>query len=176
MKRKRGGSAAVMTGAVAAFLCAAQARASEPWQVGAGAGTVVSDGGWGPAFVAQGTYSLGPFFDAMVDLTLAFPRRDGLGSYQLMAALGLLYKFDVFQWIPYAGALVGYSWFQQNETALTAGAPVLSVPFGVDYVFDRSLSVGVQGGYHWLMISPDPPIIDRSLWTVIARAEYRFDW
>lgn len=178
MGRRSAARAVEITAAATLLVCAtpAHAREAKPWQVGAGAGAIISDGGAGPAFAAQGTYSLGSFFDAMVDLTFAFPRRDGLASYQLMASGGFLYKLDVFEWVPYAGALMGYSWFRQTSTGLTLGGPVLSVPFGLDYVFDGSLSVGIQGGYRWLLLSPDPAIVDRNLWTVIARAEYRFGW
>lgn len=145
-----------------------------PWAVQAGMGAVVSDGGAGPAFNAELRYTLGTFLDVAAHVEFCLPRAGGLGSRQVGVGGTGIYNIDVFEWLPYAGVGVGYAWFRQNDTGLGLSEPTLLVPFGLDYRFDEALTAGVQGQFHWLWFSPDPPIVDATLWTLTARAGYRF--
>ncbi len=79
----------------------------------------------------------------------------GAAAVQLPSALlasggvGVGYVFDVLQWVPYVGGLVGAADIvtpSGNNLRLS-----LQVPFGLDYSISRSFAVGVGGRYQMLI-------------------------
>jgi hypothetical protein len=86
--------------------------------------------------------------------------------------VGVSYVFDVLQWVPYAGVLVGgydLSGGTIPGLKLLAGA-VLA--FGVDYRFTRSLLGGVALRQHMLTDASVYP----SFTQAFLRAEYAWGW
>lgn len=92
-------------------------------------------------------------------------------------AVGVGYVFDVLQWVPYVGGLVGIADLIDTGGACgaTPEAPChsprldLQVPFGLDYSISRSFAVGVGGRYQMLIGGPDG--LTHGL-TGLLRAEY----
>jgi len=92
-------------------------------------------------------------------------------------AVGVGYVFDVLQWVPYVGGLVGAA--DLIDTSGACGAtpetpchsPLLNlqVPFGLDYSISRSFAVGVGGRYQMLIGGPNG--LTHGL-TGLLRAEY----
>jgi hypothetical protein len=81
-------------------------------------------------------------------------------------AVGVGYVFDVLQWVPYVGALVGAA-----DIITPSGSSVrlnLQVPFGLDYSISRSVAVGVGGRYQMLIGGAG---LEHGL-TGLLRAEY----
>ena len=74
-------------------------------------------------------------------------------------AVGVGYVFDVLQWVPYVGGLVGATDVVTlgAECGKTVDTPCnsprlnLQVPFGLDYSISRSFAVGVGGRYQMLI-------------------------
>jgi hypothetical protein len=74
-------------------------------------------------------------------------------------AVGVGYVFDVLQWVPYVGGLVGVTDVVNlgPDCGKTAATPCgslrlnLQVPFGLDYSISRSFAVGVGGRYQMLI-------------------------
>lgn len=160
---------------VAASAWSAPLLAAGPLRLGVGVGAVFSDGGTGPAAAVYAATPLNDYFDVEVEGTVLSPRRDGEGALGLSGTGGLLYKFDVFEWVPYCGALFGYGAFRRGKTDERFGAAMLSVPFGLDYLWSRELAFGAEGRYQVLFRSPSPPIVDGTLWTAMLRAELRLE-
>ena len=81
-------------------------------------------------------------------------------------ALGVGYVFDVLQWVPYVGAMVGAA-----DIVTPVGSSVrlnLQVPFGLDYSISRSFAVGVGGRYQMMI---GGAALEHGL-TGLLRAEY----
>lgn len=148
------------------------ARAMEgEWHTGARVGFATLRGGsLGPALDVHGAYELSDLFDVVAQVQGS--RHDGSsGTDALSASLGLAYKIDVFQWIPYVSALGGYYHYAGplKREDDRAGA---SVHTGLDYLVVRELSVGFDLGFH--VPIGDPP---RSVqYAALLGAEYRFGW
>jgi hypothetical protein len=82
-------------------------------------------------------------------------------------AVGVGYVFDVLQWVPYVGGLVGAA-----DIVDPSGHSLrlnLQVPFGLDYSVSRSFAVGAGGRYQMLIGGPDG--LTHGL-TGLLRAEY----
>jgi hypothetical protein len=81
-------------------------------------------------------------------------------------AVGVGYVFDVLQWVPYVGAMVGAA-----DIGTPAGNSLrlnLQVPFGLDYSISRSFAVGVGGRYQMMIGGAS---LENAL-TGLLRAEY----
>jgi hypothetical protein len=121
------------------------------------------------------TYGLTDAFNAMVEVDLTGHPGDNL----LIASgsIGVGYAFDVLQWVPYVGLMVGgYDlWSIADECgADVEGIPPChrgriggSIPFGLDYQLSRSFAVGAQGRVHLLLLGDSPVMYV----TAFARAE-----
>ena len=74
--------------------------------------------------------------------------------------VGASYIFDVIQWVPYIGALVGaYDVIDASGECKKYCHSLrlnLEVPFGLDYTVSRSLAVGVAGRYQVLISGYSP--------------------
>jgi hypothetical protein len=93
------------------------------------------------------------------------------------AELGLSYKLDVLEWIPYFGLGVGYALFdgprppERSESEAT-----LSAHGGLDYAFSRSFGAGLQIAYRGFLADVPTSLSDTPYFTGLLRAEYRWGW
>jgi hypothetical protein len=91
-------------------------------------------------------------------------------------AVGVGYVFDVLQWVPYVGGLVGAADIvdlgadcgKTPTTPCSSFRLSLEVPFGLDYSVSRSFSVGVGGRYQMMI---GGAALENGL-TGLLRAEY----
>jgi hypothetical protein len=154
---------------------------SGQWRGGAGLGAAWLEGaGPGPALSAYVRHGL----SASVDLTLqsmtslhpASSPAPGAGAPQpqrsnrawaFEAGPGIDVRWDVLQWIPYAG--VGLAYYRLGGAAVddtaragsSLGAPLYA---GVDYLLSRALVLNLQATVHTL-IAPDGP---RLTWALLT--------
>lgn len=144
------------------------------WRVGAGVGIASASGAsFGPAVGAHAAYGVSDVFDLHLELTgsshwpsAGAPRDFAVG------ALGVAYKLDVLEWIPYALVGAGGAVEQRAGELEARVAPALSAGGGLDYLAWRELAFGVQLRGHWLLVETES-----SPYAVgLLRAEYRWGW
>lgn len=161
----RGIAVAVALGTLAS---PATARAFErQWHVGAGGGLVLPSRGHhpGPAASLHAAYGLSDMFDARLELRSslheeksaprddqAMPAPDEPPNSLSQLALGLAYKVDIIEWVPYLGVRAGYYRFgvaPQGGYARHGG--MIGAVLGMDYAFSRSAAVGAEIDYDTLL-------------------------
>jgi len=118
------------------------------------------------------TYGINDTFNFMAELdATAHPSGERV---MFGGGVGVGYVFDVLQWVPYVGALVGAADLASTALCGPGGVPChdvrlnLMVPFGLDYQLSRSLSVGAAGRYQ-LMLGATSPV---HVIGAFARVEY----
>ena len=85
-------------------------------------------------------------------------------------SLGLAYKLDIIEWVPYLGVRAGYFRFSSTPAAPYArDGGLLGVMAGLDYSFSRDFALGAEVGYDMLL-----PAGRRA--GALLRAEYRFGY
>lgn len=165
--------------ALAVALSPAPAAAYErQWHAGLGLGySVLTDDpvahGFGGGLHLA--YGLTDAFNAMLEIDIAGHPGDDLMI--MSGSLGVGYVFDVLQWVPYVGLMVGgYDlWSVADECgADVEGVPAChrgriggSIPLGLDYQISRDFAVGAQGRIHLLLLGDSPAMYV----TAFARAE-----
>jgi len=148
--------------------------AEQEWHAGGRAGiAVLSKTGVEPALGLHGAYGINDVFDATVEL-LGSHHVGGSGTDVLSVSAGATYKIDVFQWIPYVGALLGYYAYggapgPHGEHGSEFGA---SVQLGVDYLLTRDLALGADVRWHASFHDG----FSVPLFTTTLGAEYRWGW
>lgn len=164
----------VASSCAAALLVAAPAAASEgQWHVGGGLGTAAFAGGGAARYAVDlhGAYELTDQFDLRLDLLSSRHLVDGAAS------LGLVYKLDVIEWVPYVGVGLGFYWLGDERRADLAQRELgLSVPLGIDYAPSRSFAVGLQLRYHGFFSELPTTLGGAALLDTLLRAEYRWGW
>jgi hypothetical protein len=153
------------------------ARAFErEWHLGAGAGAVIPSGDYelGPALGLYAAYGISDVFD--VRLELAGSRHgieQGDAVNVLSGALGLVYKIDIIEWVPWAGVTGGY-YISIPRPLDEAGLPRASfsggVTAGVDYALTRSVGLGASFREDFLVGE------GTNVTLLFLRGEYRFGW
>jgi hypothetical protein len=151
------------------------------WHVGGGLGATVYPHYYsaGPALGLNAAYGISDVFDLKLEL---------LGSYHgytagshlptehaepFSAAVGLSYKLDVLQWIPYGAVLVG---FQSINGRLPVGEPfrrddvLAALVLGLDYAMTRNFGLGASLRTDMLLSSPSTG----EAFTPMLRAEYHW--
>lgn len=109
--------------------------------------------------------------------TATGPAVPGPSGVLASGAVGVGYVFDVLQWVPYVGGLVGAADFIDTSGACGATPETpchsprlnLEVPFGLDYSVSRSFAVGFGGRYQMLIGGPNG--LEHGL-AGLLRAEY----
>jgi hypothetical protein len=146
--------------ALAGSWAASAQAASGQWQAGGRLGAAwLSGGGVGPSlegylrsgltesldFDLQILSSIHPF---QADSNSAPARPKAETPWALGIAPGLLYRWDVFQFVPYGGFGLGfYSW--NNAVSESAGGQFgASGRVGLDYLLSRSVILSVQASVH----------------------------
>jgi|SRR5688572_18332095 len=149
----------------------------EQWHVGGGIGAVSASEsrlGLGPAVNLYGAYGLDDMFDVKLDFSAsshAFEVAGGTmerrGIYT--GTLGISYKLDVIEWIPYFGVQLG--WLHSDlpeDLDMGSSGWLLGGMIGLDYAITSSWGVGVVNQYHM-------PLEGGGLVSLFLRTEYRWD-
>jgi hypothetical protein len=171
--------------AIAAALLGRPARAFEnQWHLGAeigGAKLLGEELGFGPRAGAYAAYGLSDVFDARFGAGAFLASRNAIETFAAAdvraasAELGLAYKLDVIEWIPYAAALAGVAWTNvapEGTSSVTEWAPALGVELGLDYAVSRELGLGLHyRAEAWLGAGA----VDGAMSLSLA-AEYRWGW
>ncbi len=171
----------LLGGALAVTFTTASASAFErQWHFGADAGIALANGTLksGPALGVHAAYGLSDVFDLRLELggsqQTIKPRNDEERKEPLVAELyaarlGLAYKLDVIQWIPYLGVTAGVLG-TTADLPLGSLGPCLGLVGGLDYAATRSIGLGIAATADYAL--------DQTLTqtTLLFRAEYRFGW
>lgn len=181
MRRKRPPLAFAVPAACAALLAPRAASAYEhQWHVGGDFGyAALFDGSTANGFGggAYFAYGLNDSFNLMGQVDATYHP----GDHWLVVSggVGAGYVFDVLQWVPYVGLLVGPAGLI-STTKCAAMEPCRAlrfsaeIPFGIDYAVSRSFAVGVAGRVQLLIPGSTPapwPLVG-----VVARAEYTWGY
>ncbi len=140
------------------------------WRGGAGVGAAWLEGaGPGPALAASVRHGLSPSFDLNLQSMFSFHPSSAPSdrAWAFEVGPGLDVRWDVLQWIPYAG--VGLAYYRLGGAAVddtaragsSLGAPLYA---GVDYLLSRALVLNLQATVHTL-IAPDGP---RLTWALLT--------
>jgi hypothetical protein len=145
------------------------------WHVGAGGGVASPGDGYalGPALGLHAAYGLSDVFDARLELLLSRHR----AATQAVPAdhfyggkLGVAYKLDVIQWIPYFGVSAGFLGLVEARDPYRGAQATLGLMAGLDYAIARSVGIGVIGSVDYAL---GPPA---TMTAGLLRVEYRFGW
>ena len=145
----------VLSIAAALFVSAPACAFEREWHTGAGLGISAYPRYYpvGPALGLNAAYGISDVFDLKLELLRsehnysAGPALTAVKAVPYSAVLGLSYKLDVLQWIPYFAVLGGYS---HISGALPTGEPfrrddaILAVVLGLDYAVNRSFGLGAS--------------------------------
>ena len=88
------------------------------------------------------------------------------------ANVGITYVFDVMQWVPYAGLLIGGYGIGGRDVGSPKFLPGAAVALGVDYRFSHDVAIGVALREHMLTEPSTYP----SFIQAFARIEYTWGW
>jgi hypothetical protein len=186
----RGGTAVAAAAAALTFATSALAVEREQ-HLGVdlgGSALVISDKSTpdvGPAIGAHWAYGLNDAFNLMVEAGWSIASlRDKPGPMTpsdrpaslANADVGVGYVFDVLQWVPYAGLLVG-------GEALTGGSlehakllPGVVIALGLDYRLTPKWSLGVALRQHFVPLDGSESSTYPSFTQCFARLEYTWGW
>lgn len=172
-----------LVGSAALFVTALSSEAlafERQWHFGAGAGAALGMEGLelGPALGAHAAYGLSDVFDVRFELsgsrhaltaTIDLPAEQTVYSNVYTGKIGIAYKLDVIQWIPYLGVTAG----ALGATELPDYSQVrvcLGVIGGLDYAITRNLGLGIVATADYVLTRPTTHAV------FLLRAEYRFGW
>lgn len=162
-----------------AALSSSAYASEEPWHLGGGVGVAtLKKAPIGPALSIHAAYELSDFFDLHVEVLAshhAWADPTTIGS----ASVGIEYKIDVFQWVPYVGLYAGLDYYDgrpgpHGEHGMLLGT---SIGGGLDYLFSRSFAMGAAVKQHssfregWWFFLDDS---HRTSLSILLRAEYRW--
>lgn len=167
-------SIALAAGALALAVASPASAFEKQWHVGARAGVgSLESRGWGPALGLHGAYGISDMFDVTVE-GLASRHGGSDGTDVLSGCLGLSYKVDVFEWIPYVTALGGYYSFsgRRGPGGEVGGLLGGSLQVGLDYLLMRNFAVGADIRWHANLHDG----FHIPLFTGTLGAEYRFGY
>lgn|SRR5690606_3056728 len=147
------------------------------WHVGGGLGAVSTSEsrlGLGPAVNLYGAYGLDDMFDVKLDLVAsdhAFEASFGAVDRRRIytGTLGVSYKLDVIDWIPYFGAQLG--WLHSDlpeDLELGTSGWLVGGMLGLDYAVTSSWGVGLMNRYQM-------PLAGGGLVELLLRAECHWD-
>lgn len=143
------------------------------WHLGAGLGAVLpaETYGTGAAASLHLAYGLSDVFDARLTVAGSMHASDDELAQKTtlgLATLGLAYKLDIIEWVPYFGVRAGGYYFTEAPFApYSRGGGALGAMAGVDYSFSRTFAIGAELGYDELL--PEGRVSSGFL-----RAEYRW--
>jgi hypothetical protein len=128
-----------------------EARAFErQWHLGGGLGFVAPNSGYSmaPTLALHAAYGISDVFDTRFVVAAAWPHPSDAKqptSVLSMSTLGLAYKLDIIEWVPYIGVRAGAFGFGASPSQPYARfGGVLGTMAGIDYSFSRSFAVGAE--------------------------------
>jgi hypothetical protein len=98
-------------------------------------------------------------------------RREPVVADLYAARLGLAYKLDVIQWIPYLGVRAGAVGVSDPVPPFESLSPSVGGIAGVDYAMSRSLGFGLQLSLDYLLAGEG-----NQLFGGLITAEYHFGY
>jgi len=145
------------------------------WHLGGGGGVVLPPGDYstGPAVGAHLAYGLSDVFDLRLELLGSRHTHDVTPTATVLSgAAGIAYKLDIIEWVPYAGALAGYTWSDPDLPSDDGPhrSPTVGFILGVDYGFSRSFGIGAAFREDLLLSGGG------AQGAFLLRAEYRWGW
>jgi hypothetical protein len=164
--------------ALLSFVSTNAAAIENEWHVGGGVGLAQptsGDAGYqtAPVLSLHAAYGLSDMFDVRVTLAGSMHAPDAPDLEKTTLALGtvgLAYKFDVIEWVPYFGVRAGYFHFGPAPAEPDAsGGGAIGVMAGLDYSFSRSFAVGVE-------LARDILLPEGGLTSGLLHAEYRLGY
>jgi len=146
-----------------------------PWRVGLGAGVVAPVEGYraGLGVSAHGARALSDMFDLRLNVSVSQHSTRGndatvVSPWLTHATMGVAYKLDVIEWVPYFGVRAGAQiWSDAPRGKNSRVGATLGIMAGVDYAFSRSFGAGVEVGW-------DVGLREGGARSAFAHAEYRF--
>jgi hypothetical protein len=170
--RKRKSLAVALS--AAALFGASPARAFErQWHLGGQLLGVAPDasratGAGAGVYVA---YGVSDVFDVRGELRSSLHSKAGASeAFELhLGELGLAYKLDVLEWIPYFGVRAGYYFVTSDPGPWARSGGALGAFAGLDHAFSRSFAAGLE-------VSADRLMPDGAVSSLGLRAEYRFGY
>lgn len=145
------------------------------WHLGAGLGVGNYDRATvGPALGLHGAYGLSDSFDARLELLNSWHSSKPIAA----ALLGITYKLDVIQLIPWGGlAFGGYylsdAWAGKGRNNFEPGMAAL---VGLDYAWSREWGLSLAFGLHMLPFAEDRTPVALRYTTSMLRLEHRWGW
>ena len=158
------------------------------WHLGVGGGGASPGKHYplGPAIGVHAAYGLSDVFDARLEVLLSQhpSRTEGFAPDRFYGAkLGVAYKLDVIQWIPYFGVSAGFlgvdaparearraEGVEDHPGEFRPAQATLGLLVGLDYAVGRNLGVGVIGTVDYAL---GPPA---TMTAGLLHVEYRFGW
>ena len=154
------------------------------WHVGGGIGIAsFRGGGTSPTLGLFGAYGITDSYDVRLELSGASfdftgdsEADDPTRAYSALTGIG--YRFDVIEWVPHVGLLIGYTRFsggplpeerRRNEVSYEVAA-------GLDYVLSRHVGLGIQFGARGFLLNPPSSFWDTPGFVGMLRAEHHWGW
>ncbi len=144
---------------------------------GLGAGQHTRFSTLGPALGAHAAYGLSDMFDLRLELRSArfHPEAERV-VWLHTGELGITYKLDLIQLIPFVGLAVGGTASSRAVADSERWLPVTSVLFGADYALDRQIGLGLLLFMDMHPTEPKHDAFDLTMTHALLRGEYRFGW
>jgi hypothetical protein len=168
--------------ALANFVSAKAWAIENEWHVGGGLGVAQPTSTYqlAPLLSLHAAYGVSDMFDVRLTFAGSMHQPDADAAAQgaekttlALGTVGLAYKFDVIEWVPYFGVRAGYFHFgpppPANVKSYAVAGGEIGVMAGVDYSFSRAFALGVEFAY-------DALLPDGALTSGILHAEYRFGY
>lgn len=113
----------------------------------------------GGALSVHAAYGVSDMFDARIQLAGSHHERGGREQSSLFrGALGVAYKLDITEWVPYLGVRAGYYRFGKEPAArvnpaesIARSGGLIGTMLGVDYALSRGAAIGVELDYDTLL-------------------------
>jgi len=158
---------------VSVLVCSSADAFERQWHVGAAGSLVVPNQSRATGYGAglYGSYGVSDVFDVRAELRSSFHEK--LGERDAFSihtgALGLCYKLDILEWIPYVGVRAGYLEQAGELGGWGRRGGFVGGFAGVDHAFSRSLAAGVE-------VATDQFLPEGLLSALSLRAEYRWGY
>jgi len=139
----------------------------------------------GPSFGAHWAYGLNDAFNLMVEAAWSLASAtDRPGpkipstrpAWVANAQVGVGYVFDVLQWVPYAGLLIGGDALSGGTLDHATILPRVIIALGLDYRLEPNLTVGIALRQHVMPADVFESSTYPSFTQAYLRGEYTWGW
>jgi hypothetical protein len=116
-------------------------------------------------------------FDVRTELRGSRHGKDGADDNLLLqASVGVAYKLDIIEWVPYLGIRAGAYHFTARPAAeadpdesYARSGGMIGTMLGVDYALSRAAAIGLELDY-------DTLLPEGGAFGAVLRGEYRWGW